>query len=541
MKLPSPVDYTEAVANPRVVFLDPVLAGATIRTSGLGTPVAASGGFALTFDASTRDGRFAVRCFHKHAEHLQDRYSAISRFITANPTSYLADVDYQPQGIRVLGTTYPLVKMRWIQGERLDAWLEDRASDSRAVAKVRSSLSAAVTSLQRMGAAHGDLQHGNILIRPSGDVTLVDYDGMYLNELAKFGTAEYGHRNYQHPKRMNRYDASLDVFSSFLIDLSLRAIEQQPSLFLRFGEGENLLFSARDFLAPDASPVFAQLRSIPNLRADTNLLAEACLADYTNAVARLSGGRTATAKQTSQQFKRLDLLGPSAVSGTDRQTLIQRVGDEVTVVGRITSTYTGTDKRGNAYSFLNFGTRSFTIVCWSKVRAQLDKRIAVEDLKGRWVRITGTIQLYNGSPQIQLERESQLHLETAERIEALLRAGMSPRPSPQATSTDRASSQAQATPGRSAKPTGVPGPSSFMDDVEAWRRTQQPADPTAQTVKQPPAAPIWPTLPQPPRRSPTPAHGGESSERTAASAAHRAAPQSGRPSILAKIKKFFTG
>jgi hypothetical protein len=68
-----------------------------------------------------------VRCFHKHAEHLQDRYAAISRFITANPSNFLAGVDYQRQGIRVLGATYPLVKMRWIEGEQLVAWLEDRA------------------------------------------------------------------------------------------------------------------------------------------------------------------------------------------------------------------------------------------------------------------------------------------------------------------------------------------------------------------------------------------------------------------------------
>ena len=498
MKLPSPVDYTDAVANPRVVFLDPILAASKIRTSGMGMPIAASGGFALTFDASTSQGRFAVRCFHKHAEHLQDRYAAISRFITANPTGFLADVDYQRQGIRVLGATYPLVKMRWIEGERLDAWLEDRSTDSRAVAKVRSSLNAAATELQRMGVAHGDLQHGNILIRPTGDVTLVDYDGMYLSPLEKLGTAEYGHRNYQHPKRMNRYDASLDVFSAFLIDLSLRAIERQPSLFARFGEGENLLFSARDFLSPAGSPVFSLLGSMPGLQTDTSLLARSCTMDYPDAIALLSGGRTATARQTTQQIRREDLLGASAVSALDRKTLLQRVGDEVTVVGRLTTFHTGLTKRGNEYSFLNFGNRSFTIVCWSRVRAELNKRIAIEDLSGRWVRVTGTIQLFRGSPQIQLERESQLHLETAERIEALLREGMAPRPTPTTNPTRQRTTQAGPSPRVTPRPSAATGPSSFVDDFEAWRRTQQPQQPTKRpAASQPPAAPVWPPPPQP--------------------------------------------
>src|SRR6476469_9148434 len=130
--LPSPVDYADAVANSAHAFRDPILVRAKINSSVRG-PVVASGGFALTFDARSANQRYAVRCFHKRAERLQDRYAAISAFIRDHPVPYLADVDYQPEGVLVAGAAYPLVKMRWIDGDRLDGWLEDHVTEAAAI------------------------------------------------------------------------------------------------------------------------------------------------------------------------------------------------------------------------------------------------------------------------------------------------------------------------------------------------------------------------------------------------------------------------
>jgi len=52
--------------------------------------------------------------------------------------------------------------------------------------------------LNKFSIAHGDLQHGNVLV-VNGDLKLVDYDGMFVPTLAGKISSEIGHRNYQHP------------------------------------------------------------------------------------------------------------------------------------------------------------------------------------------------------------------------------------------------------------------------------------------------------------------------------------------------------
>src|SRR2546430_4647189 len=56
------------------------------------------------------------------------------------------------------------------------------------------------TTLFRSQVAHGDLQHGNILVR-GGSIQLVDYDGMWVPALKGRHATEIGHRAYQHPER----------------------------------------------------------------------------------------------------------------------------------------------------------------------------------------------------------------------------------------------------------------------------------------------------------------------------------------------------
>jgi hypothetical protein len=63
--------------------------------------------------------------------------------------------------------------------------------------------------LREAGVAHGDLQHGNVLLVPATDtdrlsLKLVDYDGMFVPALTGAQTGEVGHPAYQHPQRYRR-------------------------------------------------------------------------------------------------------------------------------------------------------------------------------------------------------------------------------------------------------------------------------------------------------------------------------------------------
>src|SRR4029077_855325 len=105
--------------------------------------------------------------------------------------------------------------------------------------------------------AHGDLQHGNILI-VNGQFKLVDSDGMYVPTLARRNSHEVGHPNYQHPRRVaTHFGPYLDNFSAWVIYVSLVALSIDPTLWQTTGAGDEcLLFRQEDFNNPDTSNAF---------------------------------------------------------------------------------------------------------------------------------------------------------------------------------------------------------------------------------------------------------------------------------------------
>ena len=76
MAYPSIQQYQEALQHPSTAFSDAALARGKIRSSGLGTPIVVSGGFALTYAVESSGTKYAVRCFHREAKGLERRYGA---------------------------------------------------------------------------------------------------------------------------------------------------------------------------------------------------------------------------------------------------------------------------------------------------------------------------------------------------------------------------------------------------------------------------------------------------------------------------------
>jgi hypothetical protein len=115
--------------------------------------------------------------------------------------------------------------------------------------------------LREAGIAHGDLQHGNIIIE-GGRLRLVDLDGMYVPALAGFKASEVGHQHYQHPARdVAHFSADTDNFSALVVYLSLISLAERPELW-REHHDENLLFTRADFKHPEASALFPKIEAI---------------------------------------------------------------------------------------------------------------------------------------------------------------------------------------------------------------------------------------------------------------------------------------
>jgi hypothetical protein len=452
MKLPALVDYQQAVQAPSVAFLDDALRRSQPRLNPLGTPAVSSGGFALTFDVTVDGHRYAIRCFHKQSNHRQERYARISEFIRSARLDFLVAVDYLPDGIRVGEQVFPIVRMPWVKGSRLNDWLDDHLAESDAVERVRRHIAEAVLVLRQHKVAHGDIQHGNILVTANESVRLIDYDGMYLPPLRHYGAAdEQGNRNYQHPERNTQYDDSLDLFAAYVVDLSLAAIAHDPRLWKEFNSGENLLFSSVDFANPQDSPVFRRLESMPALAEKIRRLRQACQSRFEVVPAVLTG--IATQPDTETPARRRDTASAATadiVRATDRATLIARQGDQVTVIGRIVATRTVQGRRGGTITFLNFGDYrlgDFTIVAWGRGSRDLAQIYgAPAKLVDRWVSVTGLLTIYQRTgtriltPQIELQRARALRPLTAGQAATLLAKHLPDGRSPAAAPTGKTQS-----------------------------------------------------------------------------------------------------
>jgi hypothetical protein len=256
MNLPSGQDYREAVQHPAVCFSDPELRSGTPDLDPLQLPRVMSGNFASVFSIRNPRARYAVRCFVKPDPERQRRYEAISRQLAGITTPWKVDFTYIERGIQVGNVWHPICRMEWIEGQSLIPWVERHLGDPAALRNLADQFATVLADLRSRGLAHGDLQHGNILVTPTGQLRLIDYDGMFVPALNGLPSNELGHPNYQHPeRRLEHFGPHLDHFSAWVIYVSLVALSVEPALWqILDGGDECLLLRRRDYDDPTASP-----------------------------------------------------------------------------------------------------------------------------------------------------------------------------------------------------------------------------------------------------------------------------------------------
>ncbi|MFD4132155.1 hypothetical protein [Streptomyces goshikiensis] len=273
-QFPSGAAYAEALQHTQLCFQHPELKGARPELTKLGLPRAISGAFASVFSltSATSGQRYAVKCFTRHVPDQERRYQAVSSRLAKLDSAELSQpwklgFEYLPDAIRVGKDLYPVLKMEWIEAVTLSSWLDDNHADPFAVDRLADRFEALTRDLSAHEIAHGDLQHGNLLVASDDTFRLVDYDGMYVPALAGLGGTERGHRNYQSPMRGNDdFGAALDRFSAWVIFLSLKAIAADPALWSRLHEpsGEFLLLTEGDFKNPAGSTGLHTLLTHPD-------------------------------------------------------------------------------------------------------------------------------------------------------------------------------------------------------------------------------------------------------------------------------------
>jgi hypothetical protein len=410
MSYPQITDYHEAIQHPAQAFIDPDLKQGAVAENNLGLPLVMSGGFALTYAVTTPRRKCAVRCFHREIPAIQQKYDATSKKLRSLAIGCFVDFDFQQSGISVRQRVFPIVRMDWVEGDTLGIWLDKNFNNPRALEKARTDFVAIARFLEREGIAHGDIQNGNVMVA-DGEIKLIDYDGMFVPGMHPGNGSETGHRHFQHPgRRVSNFGPGMDRFSFIALDLSLRVLMEDKSLYSKFREGgETIIFKANDFADPQNSEIFRRLLAMPKLKGQARSFAAICEAPLA-AVPTLDeflSGRNIPAAKAPINATLASATKPAAayipaypvVDALNFSAALQRVGDRVELIGRIVEIKPGSRKQGKGrskrYVFINFGSWRGNIVkisIWSDGLARLKEQPSAKWI-GRWVSVTGLMDV----------------------------------------------------------------------------------------------------------------------------------------------------
>ncbi|MGR7025653.1 DUF6777 domain-containing protein [Geodermatophilus sp. URMC 62] len=267
---PSADDYVRAVQHPDSSFADEDLQEARFAVHPLlGVPMPASGSTAVVFKAQVSGEDQALRFFIREDASSKGRYTALGRHLQdAGLGPDVATAQWVDRAIRIREQWYPMIRMQWVEGRTLDRYADHlvQTSNLSAIAALAALWRDLVGRMQTAWFAHGDLQHGNVLVDELGTLRLVDFDCAWIPSFeGKKPPQESGHRNYQRTR--DQWGPWMDTFPALVIYLSLLALSRSPRPWELYNE-DNLIFSREDFAAPFDTAAWRQLAALEDPEVD---------------------------------------------------------------------------------------------------------------------------------------------------------------------------------------------------------------------------------------------------------------------------------
>ena len=234
-----------------------------------GEPYRSSGAFAVVFKMKDEQtGKYyALKCFTEEQEGRAEAYRQIAEELEYVDSSYITSVKYLEKELFVDSNCeneeFPVLLMDWIEGETMETYIAANYTDTHAMSMLCYRFCKMAAWLRSQSFAHGDIKPDNIMVRPDGTLTLVDYDGMFVPAMKGQKSPTVGTKDFSHPLRtINDFDETIDDFALASIALSLKAISLNPSLLQTYGASDRLLFSAADYLDLSKSNTFTALQGL---------------------------------------------------------------------------------------------------------------------------------------------------------------------------------------------------------------------------------------------------------------------------------------
>ena len=361
MQYPLISEYVRAMQDPagnldQLAHLVPVL-------DDHGEPMRSSGAFAVVFkmkDESTGK-EYALKCFTEDQEGRAEAYRQIADELESVDSTYVTSVKYLEKELFVDSNCdddeFPVLLMDWIEGETMDRYIAENLYDNYAMSMLCYRFCKMAAWLRSQPFAHGDIKPDNIMVRPDGSLTLIDYDGMFVPSMKGQTSPTIGTKDFSHPQRTKEdFDETIDDFALASMALSLKAISLSPSLFDEYGSSDRLLFSADDYRDLSQSKLLTALQPLMTDSELNTLLSLFLLAHATKTL-------------SMDSFRLFSVSKPECVSVVDISTdvtdedLVEAIEDEYGVK------YSKDGKRLlKAYSKLNgeYHIRKGTIcICFS--------------------------------------------------------------------------------------------------------------------------------------------------------------------------------
>ena len=267
MQYPLISEYVKAIQDAgdnleQLAYLTPVL-------DDHGEPYRSSGAFAVVFkmlDKST--GKYyALKCFTEEQQGRAEAYRQIADELDMFDSPYITSVKYMEKELFVDSQCeedeFPVLLMDWVDGETMEAYIATNYRNQSAMSMLSYRFGKMAAWLRTQSFSHGDIKPDNIIVRPDGSLTLVDYDGMFVPSMKGRQSPTIGTRDFSHPLRtVDDFDETIDDFSLASIALSLKAISMNSTLLDTYGASDRLLFSEKDYRTPSNSKVISVLQGL---------------------------------------------------------------------------------------------------------------------------------------------------------------------------------------------------------------------------------------------------------------------------------------
>ena len=234
-----------------------------------GEPYRSSGAFAVVFKMKDEQtGKYyALKCFTEEQEGRAEAYRQIAEELEFVDSPYIISVKYLEKELFVDSNCeddeFPVLLMDWIEGGTMETYIAAHHTDIHAMSMLCYRFCKMAAWLRSQPFAHGDIKPDNIMVRPDGTLTLVDYDGMFVPAMKGMKSPTIGTKDFSHPLRsIVDFDETIDDFALVSIALSLKAISLNPSLLDEYGASDRLLFSAADYLDLSKSKTLTALQGL---------------------------------------------------------------------------------------------------------------------------------------------------------------------------------------------------------------------------------------------------------------------------------------